>query len=427
MTQASAIPAMSSPTRSQGVDSAADIGTQAVLIGLDWGTTSLRSYVFDAAGRVLACETLPWGIMRLPQAEIGPEQEAVAELGADSDAASAHTRAASVADTALELRRAAFEFAFDAACSAWLSVQPDLPVIACGMVGSAQGWVEVPYVEGQVDAAVLAQAIVSLVTRSGKHLHIVPGVLERGTLPNVMRGEETQIVGVSLSHCHRVASGSASALAISPLLIGLPGTHAKWVLSSDGRIGHFDTFMTGEVFAILRDHSILGRTMTPSGSDTDSIDPSLANAAFLHGIAVARSQSEISLLATIFSVRTMGLTGQLEAGQQSDYLSGLLIGSELTSLDNSLSRHDGVPLRERSIVLSGEAGLCERYRTALVAWGCTAVSFAGDATERGLWHIAAHASLITAAGSDSVGARGVDDLHTAGSTDLSIPHSEHAR
>ena len=354
---------------------------QAVLIGLDWGTSSLRSYLFDATGEVMASEALPWGIMRLPKVE-----------------AEVETNAESAGDAAVDPRRAPFELAFEAACGAWLAQQPELPVIACGMVGSAQGWTEVPYVEGKVDATVLAQAMVTLGTRRNSQLHIVPGVLERGILPNVMRGEETQIVGVSLTRSHRAAGTAGEAPDSAPTLIGLPGTHAKWALSEGGRIGHFDTFMTGEVFAILRDHSILGRTMAPVASGANAAaDAEAANAAFLRGIAVARSESDASLLATIFSVRTLGLTGQLEAGQQGDYLSGLLIGNELISLEQRLSRQDGFLLHQRSIVLSGEAGLCERYRTALAAFGCTQISLARDATERGLWHIAVHAGLVAAA------------------------------
>ena len=287
---------------------------------------------------------------------------------------------------------------------AWLAEQADLPVIACGMVGSAQGWIEVPYVEGQTDAAVLAQGMVAVSTGKDCPLHIVPGVLERGALPNVMRGEETQIVGVSLGMSRSSPELGISGAGVAPILIGLPGTHAKWVLSDGGRIGHFDTFMTGEVYAILRDHSILGRTMVSPQGGADSLDAAAAQAAFLRGIAVARKESDTSLLATIFSVRTMGLIGELEAAQQGDYLSGLLIGNELLSLEKSLFRQDGLLLRQRSIVLSGEAGLCERYRTALAVWDCVSVSFVGDATERGLWHIAVHAGLVAAAGIDNPGA-----------------------
>jgi 2-dehydro-3-deoxygalactonokinase len=116
--------------------------------------------------------------------------------------------------------------------------------------------------------------------------------------------------------------------------------------------------------------------------------------AFLYGVTIARSQ-ETSLLATLFSVRTLGLTGQLKAEQQSDYLSGLLIGNELVSLEKCLARQDGLNLLDRTIVLCGEAGLCERYRAALASLGCHTVDWVSDATERGLWHIAVHAGLVS--------------------------------
>jgi len=349
------------------------------LIGLDWGTSSLRSYLFDAQGAVLANVALPWGVMRLPSVT-----DAI-------DAPQATKLSQANAMTPAQARANAFELAFDAACGTWLGAQPDLPVIACGMVGSAQGWLEVPYVErprladgnGVVDADALAQALGVVTTRGGHTLHIVPGVLERSGLPNVMRGEETQIVGVGLSR-QSIDQGGAG----QPVLIGLPGTHAKWALSASGRIGHFDTYMTGEVFALLREHSILGRTMTlPAASDRE---------AFLHGLSVARAAAGASLLATIFSTRTMGLTGQLGAAQQADYLSGLLVGDELTSLERGLARQDGYLLQQREIVLTGDAELCERYRWALDAFGCTHVSVIGNATEMGLWHIALRAGLVGA-------------------------------
>lgn len=355
---------------------------RAALVGLDWGTSSLRSYLFDAHGQVLAGKTLPWGVMRLP------------DLPSADRARQADSPGVNTASSNAAARLAAFELAFEAACGDWLDAHPGLPAIACGMVGSAQGWLEVPYVErpmmdgGVVDAEALARALGVVATRGGRALHIVPGVLERGGLPNVMRGEETQIVGVGLSRPANPAgltgdSGGGGGRAA--MLIGLPGTHAKWALSAQGRIGHFDTFMTGEVFALLREHSILGRTMTPSAQSDRN--------AFLHGLEVARAAAGSSLLATIFSVRTMGLTGQLATSQQADYLSGLLIGDELASLERSLARDDGRQLAQRDIVLTGDAELCERYGWALAAFGCVDVEVIANATETGLWHIAVQAGL----------------------------------
>jgi 2-dehydro-3-deoxygalactonokinase len=354
---------------------------RAALVGLDWGTSSLRSYLFDAHGQVLAGKTLPWGVMRLP------------DLPSADRARQADSPGVNTASSNAAARLAAFELAFEAACGDWLDAHPGLPAIACGMVGSAQGWLEVPYVErpmvdgagGVVDAEALARALGVVATRGGRTLHIVPGVLERGGLPNVMRGEETQIVGVGLSRPAHPAGLTGDGGGRAAVLIGLPGTHAKWALSAQGRIGHFDTFMTGEVFALLREHSILGRTMTPSAQSDRQ--------AFLHGLGVARAAAGSSLLATIFSVRTMGLTGQLATSQQADYLSGLLIGDELASLERSLARDDGRQLAQRDIVLTGDAELCERYGWALAAFGCASVEVIANATETGLWHIAVQAGL----------------------------------
>ncbi|MFP3565747.1 2-dehydro-3-deoxygalactonokinase [Paraburkholderia sp. SIMBA_030] len=320
---------------------------RAVLIGLDWGTTSLRAYLFDAAGKLLASRASTAGIMNLPRS---------AEQGG-------------------------FDAAFDEACRSWLEHAPGLPVIAAGMVGSAQGWVEAPYVEAPADTDTLVAGIVRVTAACGATLHIVPGVLQCGELPNVMRGEETQVFGA-------LGEDPASADSGKRALIGLPGTHAKWVVVQAGRIERFHTFMTGEVFAALREHTILGRTMTtPDRPD---------NAAFLHGVNIAREKGQAGLLATVFSARALGLTGQLSREQQPDYLSGLLIGHELAGLDAELAQQQN-PLKGQALRLIGNEALCERYRLALTQFGCTQAELVKHATERGLWRVATQAGLVSPA------------------------------
>ncbi|MGF6599035.1 2-dehydro-3-deoxygalactonokinase [Paraburkholderia sp. GAS448] len=326
---------------------AADVANlgHAALIALDWGTTSLRAYLFDASGGVLATRASSAGVMNLPRP--------AAEGG--------------------------FDAAFEAVCGAWLEYRPDLPVIAAGMVGSAQGWLEAPYVDTPASADALVAGIVRVQTARGVTLHIVPGVLEHGELPNVMRGEETQIFGA--------LSARPAAPDDPGVLIGLPGTHAKWAVARDDRIERFHTFMTGEVFAALRDHTILGRTMVaPDLPDTE---------AFLRGVNVARTRGRVGVLATIFSTRTLGLTGQLPADQQPDYLSGLLIGHELAGLDTLLTQQ-GTTLASKSLLLIGNDALCERYRLALAQFGCTQAVLVQQATEHGLWRIATQAGLVDA-------------------------------
>ena len=316
----------------------------AALIALDWGTTSLRAYLYDAAGEVLATRASTAGIMNLPRS---------AEQGG-------------------------FDAAFEDACGAWLEQAPAVSVIAAGMVGSAQGWLEAPYVDAPANADALVAGIVRVKAACGVTLHIVPGVLQRGELPNVMRGEETQIFGALGQDTGAVDSGKRA-------LIGLPGTHAKWAVVRAGRIERFHTFMTGEVFAALREHTILGRTMvTPDRPDT---------ASFLHGVNIARDKGQAGMLATVFSSRTLGLTGQLSREQQPDYLSGLLIGHELAGLEAALSQQQN-SLAGQHLRLIGNEALCERYRVALVQFGCTHAELVKHATERGLWRVATQAGLV---------------------------------
>ena len=270
-----------------------------------------------------------------------------------------------------------FELAFEEACSDWLDAQPDLPVIACGMVGSAQGWREAAYCETPANVANLGNSLQTLVSLRGTRVHIVPGVIQRSRLPNVMRGEETQVLGV-LRNLSAEAGGD--------LLIGLPGSHSKWVEVVEGCITHFDTFMTGEVFAVLSEHSILGRTQQ-QGAAFDGL-------AFDRGVQVALSaDGELGVLSTLFSARTLGLTGELAPTAQADYLSGLMIGHELAALA-TVQRRRRNSVHLPSIILIGNAQLCARYGRALDACGFARITLAEQATERGLWQLALAAGLL---------------------------------
>jgi len=323
---------------------------QAQLIALDWGTTSLRAYKLAAGAVVLEQRVLSSGIMQLPKTP------RVINGGECTDG---------------------FELAFEEACGDWLDAQPDLPVIACGMVGSAQGWREAAYCETPANVANLGNSLQTLVSLRGTRVHIVPGVIQRSRLPNVMRGEETQVLGV-LQNLPAEAGGD--------LLIGLPGSHSKWVEVIDGCITHFDTFMTGEVFAVLSEHSILGRTQQ-QGAAFDGL-------AFDRGVQVALSaDGELGVLSTLFSARTLGLTGELAPTAQADYLSGLMIGHELAALA-AVQRRRRHSVHLPAIILIGNAQLCARYGRALEACGFARVTLAEQATERGLWQLALAAGLL---------------------------------
>ncbi|WP_095137231.1 2-dehydro-3-deoxygalactonokinase [Pseudomonas sp. Irchel s3a10] len=323
---------------------------QAQLIALDWGTTSLRAYKLAAGGVVLEQRVLSSGIMQLPKTP------RVIHGGECADG---------------------FELAFEEACGDWLDAQPDLPVIACGMVGSAQGWREAAYCETPANVANLGNSLQTLVSLRGTRVHIVPGVIQRSRLPNVMRGEETQVLGV-LQNLSAEAGGD--------LLIGLPGSHSKWVEVVEGCITHFDTFMTGEVFAVLSEHSILGRTQQ-QGAAFDGL-------AFDRGVQVALSaDGELGVLSTLFSARTLGLTGELAPTAQADYLSGLMIGHELAALA-TVQRRRRNSVHLPAIILIGNAQLCARYGRALDACGFARITLAEQATERGLWQLALAAGLL---------------------------------
>jgi 2-dehydro-3-deoxygalactonokinase len=319
------------------------------LIGLDWGTSSLRAYRYGADGRVLERRQSAHGIARLPAAGEAGFRQALSALVAD-----------------------------------WVRPGRPLPLVACGMVGSAQGWREAPYVPTptRLDELAARCAVVPLdavgTAFSGKQLHLLPGLIEHGELPNVMRGEETQIFGALMS---------SAAPAGRRLVIAMPGTHSKWARIEHGTVAHFDTFMTGEVYAALRSHTILGRTM--------DADAAFQPAAFERGLRVAGSGlSTNGVLSTIFSSRTLALTQSLSPAEQPDYLSGLLIGDEVNTLARQ-RRAQGAA--STTVWLVGEPALCSRYEQALRLAGITDLSRLDQATETGLWHLARAGGLVPAA------------------------------
>lgn len=309
------------------------------LIALDWGTSSLRAYRLGGGGKILETREAASGIMQLQ----GPGTEC-------------------------------FEGALDHICGDWLDESPGVPMIASGMIGGAQGWRETAYVECPVDIGELGALLTAVPTRRGHDLWIVPGVIQRSGLPELMRGEETQVFGLLAEY------GACSDNA--RLLVGLPGTHSKWVGVEAGRLVSFHTFMTGEVYAALLGHTILGRTVIAS----DGFDA----AAFDRGLDVARSsEGRGGPLSTIFSSRSLVLTGELAGAGQADYLSGLLVGHELLAMAELCQ---AAP--QQLIVLIGTAALCARYQHALQHSGFCNVSLAPQASVAGLWLLAKQAALV---------------------------------
>jgi 2-dehydro-3-deoxygalactonokinase len=197
----------------------------------------------------------------------------------------------------------------------------------------------------------------------------VPGLSVVGAdgVPDVIRGEETQIIG-------EVGDAPGRRLLV------LPGTHSKWALVEDGRIVWFATFMTGELFGVLREHSILGRMMAGDADDAQ---------AFRRGLAYARSHPG-GLLKRLFSARTLGLFGDLRESAIGSYLSGLLIGSEVAEVLDCLEQ---VPSDEEITVI-GSADLTDRYLLAIAEAGLRGQRAAEDAVARGHFLIARAAGLV---------------------------------
>ncbi len=298
-----------------------------LLIALDWGTSSLRAYLLGQKGRVLDRRAESWGILQLPERDFGA---AFAQITAD-----------------------------------WCGEHGDLPALASGMIGSAQGWVEAPYVELPAGIAQLAHGLTLV---PGTRLRIVPGVAQRGDSPDVMRGEETQILG-ALASAPDLADG----------VVVLPGTHSKWVRLAAGLVTSFTTFMTGELFAVLRTHSMLGR-LAPAG-----IGGPADQEGFARGVLAAQRSSG-GLSSLLFSARASVLVGDLPAGSSLGYLSGLLIGDELRA---------GLANTGRPAALIGDPTLCAWYAVALELLGVAGVRILDDTAPSGLWAIAEYASIMS--------------------------------
>ena len=311
----------------------------AALIGLDWGSSRLRAYRLSRAGAVLEARASDGGASRL----------AVGAAPGD--------------------RAALFERHLRELIADWLV--PGRPMIACGMVGSAHGWREAAYVSCPVEIDELHRHLMPVRGGEGLELWIVPGASYRptGIAPDVMRGEETQVVGV-------LAQDAAWAAGAS---IVLPGTHSKWVRIVDGKLVSFATRMTGELFDLLRSHSVLSRSLVDSTElDRDE---------FERGIAAARDAPGGDLSHLLFGVRTLHLFGERTPIALTDYLSGLLIGHELAS---GLAQ---APV-ELPLVLVGDERLCRRYQIGLETFGRSVSAILVDSAAAGLATIARSRGLV---------------------------------
>lgn len=300
----------------------------AALITVDWGTTSFRAALHDAGGAILDHVDGPDGI--------------------------------------LSVAAGGFEATLLRLVSVWDDRAPSAPIVMSGMIGSRQGWIEAPYLRCPADSAGIAAALVT-VPSSSRRVFLVPGVdtIDARGVPDVMRGEETQVFGA-------IAGGVPQ----SGLFV-LPGTHSKWVTVERGTITAFKTYMTGEAYAALRQHTILSRLMSDGVPGADGFAEGVR-----HGAAAGGPGA---LLTRIFAARTLGLFNRLPATDLADYLSGLLIGAELA---------DAVPAGATFTVI-GSPALTERYATAASLCGRMAQPGPLNCAARGAFAITQRSGLMT--------------------------------
>jgi 2-dehydro-3-deoxygalactonokinase len=242
---------------------------------------------------------------------------------------------------------------FDAATAEWHR-QGALPAVLCGMVGSAIGWLEMPYLACPADLGELADAPGS--PRAG--IVLVPGMRCTNPLgaPDVMRGEETQLLG---------ALTLVPALAMGRQLVCLPGTHTKWASLHDGVLQEFLTAPTGELFAVLCEHSLLVRDRaTPLDHRLPEFELGLAEAAKHAGM----------LLHQLFQARSLRLDRQLTAEGAASWTSGLLIGADVGAALELFGAHqDDAP-----VYVIGAPRLVENYSIALAKRGRKSLGVDGD-------------------------------------------------
>ena len=292
------------------------------LLAIDWGSSVLRGALLGADGQVL-------------------DERAVAR-------------------GMLTIEPGGFAAVFESHFGDWM-VLPGSRCLMAGMVGSKQGWVEAGYCPCPAGIDEIASCLTPVDAAAGargRNIAIVPGVsCEHGHVPDVMRGEEIKIVG------------ALSLLGVESAVIVLPGTHSKWATVRGGRVLEFSTVMSGEFYALLRQHSILSRTLPAD-------DGALDAAAFDRGVRHALEGS--SLMQTAFSVRTLALFDRLTPAAMPSYLSGLVIGEELRCR----------PLEDGAqVVVIGAPALAARFERALSQRGLAVRRLGEEAAWRGLWAI----------------------------------------
>ncbi|MEX0959399.1 MAG: 2-dehydro-3-deoxygalactonokinase [Burkholderiales bacterium] len=293
------------------------------MIAIDWGTSSFRAYRLDARGKVVEQHSSAKGILAVNNGQ--------------------------------------FAEALQREIGDWIAAG-DAPIMMSGMIGSRQGWAEAAYAECPAGFEEIASRMCE-VRWGERRAWIAPGLTCRdgSGVQDVMRGEEMQIMGI----LDELQEGEQR--------ICMPGTHSKWVTVKERRILRFSTYMTGEVFAVMRNHSILGRMMMEKDTETDG-------AAFDAG--VARAGEPGGILHHLFGVRARSLFGELDEKQSMSYLSGILVGHEMHS-----AREDA-----RHVHLLCTPQLATLYRRAAEIIGITTSTLDPNAVAHSLYRLSTFVS-----------------------------------
>ena len=301
------------------------------LIAIDWGSSSFRAYLMSREAEVL--------------------DEVASGDGIGSVAAGAYQAT---------LKRL---------IGRWLEAHPSLPVVASGMVGSRHGWREAAYVKCPAGPREVATQLTP-VEADGRRVHLAAGLsyVDEAAQPDVMRGEETEIFGVADSGAR---------------LIVLPGSHSKWAKVNGDRVVAFKTFVTGELFAALRDHTVAGAfaRAAPAKSPGEAFALGVRR-----GAAAVACEGKSGVIGLLFGARSLPLTGGLAEDDAGEYLSGLLIGAEIGEARRFF------PGEEPHV--AGAEALVARYLAAFEALGVSARTAPRRAAARGLFRIARDGGLL---------------------------------
>ncbi|MBC2886149.1 2-dehydro-3-deoxygalactonokinase [Ochrobactrum sp. CM-21-5] len=291
----------------------------------DWGTTRFRLWTLDADGNCLRESRGDDGLLQAKEVGFEPTLERhLASVGAPDD----------------------------------------LPVVICGMAGSRTGWIEAPYMSLPAGLEGIVKAATRVPAR--RHVIMLPGIARRDeTAPDVMRGEETKLLGL----VHRGRRDVA---------VVMPGTHAKWVRITDGHLADYRTFMTGELFALLKEKSVLAGAL----EGAEPVEPK--SEAFAAGVKASLETPELFSNA-LFSIRAGWLVHDRKPASQVARLSGLLIGLEVAA---GRRLYGGL----REVLLLSDETMGALYESALEIAGLKVMRIEADELVRdGLFMAAKHA------------------------------------